>query len=143
HAALPIMAAPRAPLSPLSGPPYGRPTGCNGEAPQGTSPRHGRVPEWFRDSPAKRVTRVRFPPRPLARRRTGRSSPRRGPSRPAAPAHGAVSQPSPFTNEPMPGVVTSSPSARTAATALRAVILATPPSPWLRDSLVRVSRGYL
>jgi hypothetical protein len=25
---------------------------------------HGRVPEWFRGSPAKRVTRVRIPPRP-------------------------------------------------------------------------------
>src|SRR5690606_2472107 len=68
---------------------------------------------------------------------------RRGPSRPAAPAHGAVSQPSPFTNEPMPGVVTSSPSARRAATALRAVILATPHSPWIRDSLIRVFGGYV
>ncbi len=34
--------------------------------------RHGRVPEWFRDSPAKRITRVRFPPRPPALPRHGR-----------------------------------------------------------------------
>src|SRR5829696_5412359 len=52
-------------MKPLSLPtpsPYGRITEF------GTSTslhRPGRVPEWFRDSPAKRVTRVRFPPRPL------------------------------------------------------------------------------
>lgn len=30
----------------------------------GSAQQPGRVPEWFRDSPAKRVTWVRFPPRP-------------------------------------------------------------------------------
>ncbi len=46
------VARPREPLSPPRTAPYGR-----------TSSSQDRVPEWFRDSPAKRVTRVRFPPR--------------------------------------------------------------------------------
>lgn len=42
----------------------------------GSAQQPGRVPEWFRDSPAKRVTWVRFPPRPQAplHRATGREA---------------------------------------------------------------------